>query len=126
MQATFKATRIVNSQSVELPRSRMLEFIVQHRFGKIENGFYDLFGMDEATVHYDLKYGFNEKFAFGLGRSSWKKTYDLMVKAKILSQMEGKGKTFPVTVVIFSNIGVNTLKKDAFVKDNFLNRIIHM
>lgn len=126
VQATFKATRIVNSQSVELPRPKMLEFMVQHRFGKIENGFYDLFGMDEATVHYDLKYGFNKRFSFGMGRSSWKKTYDLMVKAKIIRQTVGKGKTFPVTVVFFSNIGVNALRKDAIVKDNFLNRIIYM
>ena len=126
VQATFKATRIVNSQSVELPRSKMLEFMIQHRFGKVENGFYDLFGMDEATVHYDLKYGFNERLAFGLGRSSWKKTYDLMIKWKMIRQTEGKGKTFPMTVLFFSNIGINALRRDAIVKDNFANRIHYL
>ncbi len=126
VQATFKATRIVNSQSVELPRSKMLEFMVQHRFGTVKNGFYDLFGLDEAAVHYDLKYGLHERLAFGLGRSSWQKTYDVMIKAKLIRQTEGQGKTFPITVVIFSNMGINTLRKDAIVKDNFANRIRYL
>ena len=126
VQATFKATRIVNSQSVELPRSKMLEFMVQHRFGTVENGFYDLFGLDEAAVHYDLKYGLHERLAFGLGRSSWQKTYDVMVKAKLVRQTKGQGKAFPLTVVLFSNMGINALRKDAIIKDNFANRIRYL
>ena len=126
VQATFKATRIVNSQSVELPRFKILEFMVQHRFGKVENGFYDLFGLDEAAVHYDLKYGLHERLAFGLGRSSWKKTYDIMAKTKLMRQMEGQGKTSPITVVLFFNMGINTLRKDAIVKDNFANRVHYL
>ena len=31
--ATFKASRIVNSQSIELPRPGTLEFMILHRFG---------------------------------------------------------------------------------------------
>tara|TARA_B100000686_G_scaffold299894_1_gene334016 strand:+ start:20586 stop:21443 length:858 start_codon:yes stop_codon:yes gene_type:complete len=123
VQATFKSTRIVNAQSLELPRAKTLEFMIQHRFGKMKNGFYDLFGMDEATVHYDLKYAFNKRLAFGLGRSSWKKTYDLMIKWKMMRQMEGKGKAFPLTAVFFSNIGINALKKDNVYKEKFSNRI---
>ena len=57
--ATFKASRIVNAQSIELPRPKTLEFMILHRFGSMSNGFYDLFGTDEAVVRYDLKYGFN-------------------------------------------------------------------
>ena len=64
--ATFKASRIVNAQSIELPRPKTLEFMILHRFGSMSNGFYDLFGTDEAVVRYDLKYGFNDFFLLGL------------------------------------------------------------
>ena len=60
--ATFKASRIVNAQSIELPRPKTLEFMILHRFGSMSNGFYDLFGTDQAVVRYDLKYGFNDFF----------------------------------------------------------------
>ena len=36
--ATFKATRIVNSQSIELARPKTLEFMILHRFGSMKNG----------------------------------------------------------------------------------------
>ena len=53
--ATFKATRIVNAQSIELPSPKTLEFMILHRFGSMSDGFYDLFGMDEAVIRFDLK-----------------------------------------------------------------------
>ena len=75
--ATFKATRIVNSQSIELARPKTLEFMILHRFGSMKNGVYDLFGMDEAAIRFDLKYGINDSISTGAGRSSLKKTYDI-------------------------------------------------
>ena len=50
VESSFKGTRVVNAQSLELPRPKILQFMIQHRFGSIENGFYDLFGMDYATT----------------------------------------------------------------------------
>ena len=38
VSATFKATRIVNAQSIELARPKTLEFMIQHRFGSLKNG----------------------------------------------------------------------------------------
>ena len=80
VQGTFKATRIVNAQSIELPRKKTLEFIMFHRFGSMTNGFYDLYGLDNAAIRFDLNYGHNEYFSFGFGRSSLNKTYDIYTK----------------------------------------------
>ena len=46
VEFSFKGTRVVNAQSLEIPRPKILQFMIQHRFGSIENGVYDLFGMD--------------------------------------------------------------------------------
>ena len=70
VQATFKATRIVNAQSIELPRPKTLEFMILHRFGSMQDRFYNLFSMDEAVIRFNLKYGFNDKLSVGVGRSS--------------------------------------------------------
>ena len=57
VQGTFKATRIVNAQSIELPRKGTMEFIMFHRFGSMTNGFYDLYGLDNAAIRFDFNFG---------------------------------------------------------------------
>ena len=47
--ATFKSTRVVNLQSNETMKANHLDFRIQHRFGSIEKGAYDFFGLDAAT-----------------------------------------------------------------------------
>ena len=116
VQATFKATRIVNAQSIELPRPKTLEFMILHRFGSMKDRFYNLFGMDEAVIRFDLKYGFNDKLSFGVGRSSLDKTYDFFTKLKILNQTNGQ-KSIPVSVGIFSKVEIQTLDKDLAMID---------
>ena len=114
--ATFKATRIVNAQSIELPRAQTLEFMILHRFGSMSDGFYDLFGMDEAVIRFDLKYGFNDFFSLGIGRSSINKTYDVFSKVKILRQKNGNGGS-PISMATFSKIEIQTVVKEMDMTD---------
>ena len=114
--ATFKASRIVNSQSIELPRPRTLEFMILHRFGSMSDGFYDLYGMDEAVIRFDLKYGLNDFLAFGLGRSSMNKTYDVFSKVKLLRQKQGRSSA-PISIAIFTKCEIQTVVKEMDITD---------
>ena len=128
VEASFKGTRVVNAQSLELPRPKILQFMIQHRFGSIENGFYDLFGMDYATIRFDFNYGLTERLSFGVGRSSLDKIYDIFVKTKLLRQSSGT-RSFPVSVLLYSDIGIDTKRKsenDPAVKDKYLNRLLYV
>ena len=116
VQATFKATRIVNSQSIELTRPKTLEFMILHRFGSMNNGFYDLFGMDEAAIRFDLKYGINDRISLGAGRSSLNKTYDIFTKLKLLKQTSG-GSSFPFSLALFSKMEISTIDQDLSMSD---------
>ncbi len=116
VQATFKATRIVNSQSIELTRPKTLEFMILHRFGSMNNGFYDLFGMDEAAIRFDLKYGINDRISLGAGRSSLNKTYDIFTKLKLLKQTAG-GSSFPFSLALFSKMEISTIDQDLSMSD---------
>ena len=116
VNATFKAKRIVNSQSIEMPKPRILDFMILHRFGSMSNGAYDLFGMDEAVIRFDLKYGLSDRISFGIGRSSLNKTFDIFTKVKIMGQKTGH-RSFPITLVFFSKMEIETIIKDMSMND---------
>lgn len=107
--ATFKTTRIVNSQSVENPPVGNLKFVVSHHFGKLNDGAYNLWGLDQSTIRLGLEYGLTERFAIAVGRSSFEKTFDGFAKYKILRQSSG-AKVMPVTVSLYTGIYLNSLE----------------
>ena len=128
VESAFKGTRVVNAQSLEIPKPKILQFMIQHRFGSIENGFYDLFGMDYATIRFDFHYGLTDRISFGVGRSSLDKIYDMFLKTKLIRQTSGS-KSFPFSVLFYSDIGIDTKRKPEIypsVKDNFSNRLLYV
>ncbi len=88
--ATFKAPRVVYGQSVEQPAKGNMMFLIQHNFGSVNSGFYDLFGLDRATMRMALEYGLNDRIMLAAGRSTWQKTYDAGLKVKLLGQSSGQ------------------------------------
>jgi hypothetical protein len=115
--ATFKTTRIINSQSVENPAEGVLMFLIQHRFGRINTGGYEFFGLDQATIRLGLEYGITKRLAVGVGRSSYEKTYDGFLKYKILRQSTGLRK-MPLSMSYFVSTAITSLKwEDLGVED---------
>jgi opacity protein-like surface antigen len=107
--ATFKTTRIINSQSIENPAGKNLLFIVSHQFGRLNEGAYELFGLDKATMRLGFEYGVTDWLAVGIGRSTLNKTYDGSVKLKLLRQSSGL-KNMPFSLTYYTNMALNSLK----------------
>ena len=84
--STFSSTRIVNGHSVEMIPEGVGEFRISHRFGTIEEGFYDIFGLDNAQIRLGFDYGISDNVMVGFGRSSYNKTYDIFSKFSFLKQ----------------------------------------
>jgi hypothetical protein len=106
----FRGTRIVNGHSVETLQEGEMEFVIGHRFGRINGGLYELFGLDQANIRLGLDYGIQNWLAVGLGRSSLGKEFDGFVKVRLLRQgAKGKG-GMPVSLTGFSSIAINSLK----------------
>ena len=61
--ATFKTTRVINSHSIENPAPGVLLFMIQHRFGQVNTGIYELFGLDQATIRLGFEYGVNDRLS---------------------------------------------------------------
>lgn len=118
--ATFKATRIINGHSIEtIPRQELL-FLISHRFGTLNSGAYNFFGLDQATIRLALEYGLTNRLSIGTGRSSLQKTYDGYLKYKLLRQKEGSWMQ-PVTVTAFVSTAIQTLKFADPERDNFFS-----
>lgn len=88
--ATFKSIRVVNSHTTEMVGKNNLDFRISHRFGYLNSGGYNLFGLDNATVRFGFDYGLSSNINIGIGRSSVDKEFDTYLKYKFLKQSTGK------------------------------------
>jgi hypothetical protein len=107
--ATFKSTRILNGHSNELTKEGQLDFRISHRFGTINSGAYEFFGLDQAHIHLGLEYGIKDWVMVGLGRGTFEKTIDGFTKFRLLRQSKGV-RNMPVSVSFMSGIYVNGLR----------------
>ncbi len=109
--ATFKGSRLINGHTVETRKQGALEFIIGHRFGRLNSGAYEFFGLDGANIRLGLEYGLADFLNVGVGRNSFEKTYDGFLKLKLLRQSSG-ARWFPVSVVAFSSAAIKTLASE--------------
>ncbi len=105
VSATFKATRIINGSSVENLGAGVLDFRISHRFGQLNQGSQNFFGLDDATTRLGLDYGITKWLMVGIGHNTLNKEDDGFVKLKLLTQRK---QGMPVSVSYFGNISIQT------------------
>lgn len=105
VSATFKATRIINGSSVENLGAGVLDFRISHRFGKLNDGAQNFFGLDNATTHIGLDYGITKWLMVGIAHSAFNKEDEGFLKAKILAQKKGG---MPITLSFAGSVSVQT------------------
>ena len=125
--ATFKGTRIINGHSIENVGKGVLDFRISHRFGELNGGAHQLYGLDNATTRIGFDYGITNWLMVGVGRSSYEKEYDGFVKAKILRQTEDGH--MPLSLNYVGGISVSDRDKpaglDSTQKYYFSNRVYY-
>lgn len=107
--ATFKTTRIIQGHSIENVAPGVLDFRISHRFGYINGGAYELFGLDQATMRLGLDYGLTKNWMIGIGRSTYQKQYDGFTKYKIIRQATNGS---PITLSAVGSIMYKSIKFD--------------
>ncbi|MEJ5264717.1 MAG: DUF5777 family beta-barrel protein [Bacteroidales bacterium] len=105
--ATFKATRILNGHSIERMPQGQLDFRVHHRFGTINSGAYNFWGIDAAETQFSLEYGITDWLMVGVGRGSYEKTYEGFFKFSLFRQKTGN-KSFPLSISYLTVMTVRT------------------
>ncbi|MCU0380714.1 MAG: DUF5777 family beta-barrel protein [Chitinophagaceae bacterium] len=116
--ATFKTTRLINAHSIEHVAGGVMDVKISHRFGTLNSGFYELFGLDNASIRIGADYGITDWLMIGLGRASYEKQYDGFMKVKLLRQSSG-AKKMPVSISGFAGMYYNTLKWSEPDRENY-------
>ncbi len=120
-KSTFDYTRIVDGHSVETLPKNVLDLRISHRFGPVNSGLYNFFGLDNATMRLGFDYGITNNFMIGVGHSTFQKTYDGFLKLKVLRQSKGEV-NMPVTVSMLAAFSNNTLRMPDSLKTTFGDR----
>lgn len=123
--AAFKTNRVVNGHSIENTAAGVMDVKISHRFSPISEGFYDIFGLDGATIRIGVDYGITDRLMVGIGRNSYEKIYDGFAKYKILRQSSGKV-NMPITLVYLADFQITTLRFADPERDNkFSSRLFY-
>ena len=116
--ATFKSTRVLNGHSIERMQEGQLDVRISHRFGTLNSGGYNFFGLDQSSIHLGLEYGITNWLMVGVGRSEIEKTFDGFAKFSILRQSTG-AKEMPVSVSVVTSIALKTQKWPDQTRTNY-------
>jgi hypothetical protein len=118
--ATFKSTRILNGHSIERMAPGQLDVRISHRFGTLNSGAYNFFGLDQSNIHLSLEYGITKWLMIGAGRGSYEKTFDGFTKFSILRQSSGE-RVMPVSVSVVTSAALNSLRWTDTTRTNYFS-----
>lgn len=110
-EETFNSTGLINGQTTEIIPRGTMDFKISHRFGLLNSGFSNFFGLDEAHARFGFDFGLTDNLMIGTGHNTHIGTYDAFVKFKFLKQSSGE-KEMPITATFFAQTAVNGRKKE--------------
>lgn len=99
----FKSPRVINSHSMEFLNPGTMDFRILHRFGQIDQGYKNFFGLDQASMRMGFDFGIFQNLMVGVGRSTYKKELDGYIKYAPMRQSTGPWSS-PVTVAFVAGM----------------------
>lgn len=108
----FYSTRVIQSQSIEMLHKGNLDVRILHRFGPVDQGIKELFGLDQASMRMGFDYGISDHLTIGVGRSTYRKEYDALLKFRALQQSRG-ARAVPLSVILSAGAMIRTADETA-------------
>ncbi|MGY4538487.1 hypothetical protein ACVW0P_002907 [Mucilaginibacter sp. UYNi724] len=126
--ATFKATRLILSQTTETVKKKELNFLVIHRFGDIggaAGGGKTFWGLDNSSdIYIGFEYGLTDNLNIDFGRSKFEQLIELGLKYNILHQKTDN--SVPVAVTLIGKTGFKPYHSNTPVFDDYVNRFSYL
>ncbi|MCX6235464.1 MAG: DUF5777 family beta-barrel protein [Bacteroidetes bacterium] len=123
VRSPFESGILIDNQTCVIPSAKTLEFLLEHRFGTMQNGMEDFFGIwGGANIRLGLNYSITNFLMVGAGTSKNYRLQDIRWKWDIIKQT--RSGRIPVFVTYFGNITMDARNKSEF-GDNykFTNRL---
>ena len=120
--APFSGGMLIDTRTNETAYKGSWEFMIQHRFGKIEE-VSDLFGLyAPSNISLGIDYGITDNIMVGFSTEKNNKLQSFQAKWQALKQTENY--TMPVGVTLYGNMAIDARDEAAFGKDYaFTNRL---
>lgn len=112
---TFYSTRLVNGHTVEITGKGSMDFRINHRFAPLNLGFYEMFGLDAASMRMGFDFGLSDNLMVGIGRTTYYKEYDAFIKYRLMHQKTG-GSGAPLSITWVGAWAYRNLKMDPTLK----------
>ncbi len=120
VKAAFKSSRVINAHSMEFINPGTMDFRILHRFGNVDQGLKNFFGLDQASMRMGVDFGLRHNLMVGVGRSTFKKELDGFIKYAPIRQSTGPGSS-PVTVALVTGMTVDGLPWADPTRENFFS-----
>lgn len=121
----FKSPRVISGHSIEFLNPGTMDFRILHRFGQLDQGYKNFFGLDQASMRMGFDFGLMRNLMFGFGRSTYKKELDGYIKYAPFLQSKGSY-SFPVTIALVAGITMDGLSwADPDRKNYFTSRLAY-
>jgi hypothetical protein len=114
----FKSPRVISGHSMEFLNPGTMDFRILHRFGQLDQGYKNFFGLDQASMRMSFDFGLMHNLMVGVGRSTFKKELDAFIKYAPIRQSTGPWSS-PVTVALVSGVTMDGLPWADPNRENF-------
>jgi hypothetical protein len=129
VKEAFNGTHIIYSQSTNMLERNRLGMIIGHRFGKINEGAFNAYGLDQGFMRIGFEYGINDWLTAGIGRSSLGKNFDAYLKHRPLVQTTSGVTNIPVSITLMfsSAFSSNELRRQNEIhgRNQFINQLVY-
>lgn len=114
VRSPFESGYLIDAQTTVIQNVHTLEAVIQHKFGTIQNGHSDLFGIYAAgsNIRLGLDYVLLKNFQLGIGITKKNMSTDLNAKWTIMQQT--RQNTFPVAIAVYGNMAIDGRNISAF------------
>jgi hypothetical protein len=120
----FLSGLLIDNQTTFVPVKKTFEFMIQHKFGNMDNGIKDVFGIyaPGAFIRTGLNYVPVKNLQLGYGLHLVRLYSDFSLKYTFLEQT--RKNTIPVAVGFFGNVAIDGREDEAFGKNyEFSDRV---
>lgn len=109
----FESTWLIDNQTTIVPAAKTLQFDILHRFGTVNNGSEDLFGIfGPSNIRLGMTYTIIENLSVGFGTTKNQRLQDFNIKYALIKQT--RSNKVLVSVTYFGNATLDSRDGDLF------------
>jgi len=113
----FESVWLIDNQSVSTNRQGTFEMDILHRFGVVNKGYEDLYGLfAPSNIRLGFSYAITDKLMTGFGVTKSNFIWDLNLKYAILRQT--RDNYMPLSLTFFGNTAIDSRPESNFVNNS--------